>query len=172
MSVLKIKDENGDFISVRSIKGEKGDPGPQGPPGSGSSGVWESNYLDLDSSTEMIERIPAWWLKYKRFEIDITAPEGETLPSAIRVGINGYEVTVNNIGTYSWHISIELIEPFGANHAKVSVGSRTSEDAFAPVYSSDWMYYGYNSNVSSVTVVPAGTFPDGTAGVLYEYHEE
>ena len=41
MAILRIKDENGNVISIPSIKGDKGDPGEQGPKGDkGDSGVY------------------------------------------------------------------------------------------------------------------------------------
>lgn len=40
MAILKIKDENGNFINIPSIVGPKGATGPQGPEGKqGVSGV-------------------------------------------------------------------------------------------------------------------------------------
>lgn len=39
MSVIKIKNENGEFVDIPVIQGEKGDTGPQGLPGPAGTSV-------------------------------------------------------------------------------------------------------------------------------------
>ena len=63
MAILRIKDENGNFINIPTLKGEKGDVGPQGPQGEqgiqgpkGQDGYTQdlSNYYTKNEVDELV----------------------------------------------------------------------------------------------------------------------